>query len=86
MTVEELIEQLKEHEDLNASIACMIWTIDDVFHLPDFYDIDEEITTEIAEEVIEYLSNNNDADEGMSWDSLFYAYESIIEARSLDRT
>ena len=79
MTVKELIEHLQQFEDHDAPIAYMVWQLDDVFHLQQQMDLDENV--EVATEVINTMEKYKDASDGMSWDVLKTILYDVLEER-----
>ena len=57
--------------------AGLIWTVDDVMSLAEDKEI--KITKEQAIEVIESVGNNEDASEGISWDTIEWHLDDVLD-------
>ena len=73
------------HADLNPDeeIACILWTRPDVYEKTQEEYPDVVITDEIADEVLCRMDHKSDCENGMTWDSLEYHLEAVLQERNL---
>ncbi len=90
--VKDLKNHLDTYFKDDDVIAYQIWQVDDVLSLEEDYEegewnwggggeeeIAKKITKEIAEEVLEAVHDHQDAELGISWESLKCALDDILE-------
>ena len=76
---------IKNHSNLDPEedIACILWIRPDVFEKTQEKYPDVVITDEIADEVLCRMDNKSDCQYGMTWDTLEYHLEEVLQERNL---
>ena len=79
----------KEFVELHANltpdeeIACILWTRPDVYGKAEEEYPDVVMTNEIADEVLCRMDHKSDCENGMTWDSLEYHLEVVLNEKGL---
>jgi hypothetical protein len=68
--ISEVIEHLQQHQN-DDFVLCSLWYEDDV------RSVDASVTTEEARAVLSYAAENHDAEQGINWDTLDTALQTI---------
>ena len=76
-TVNELIKWLKKNYKGSEHVAYDLWVTDDIISLAK--DKGRKITKDKANEVIDAMDDNKDAEQGLTWDTMSYWFDEIIE-------
>jgi len=74
---------LHAHLDPEEEIAAIIWTRPDVFSKAQEEYPDIVITDEIADEVLNIMDRKSDCEIGITWSSLEYHLEEVLQERKL---
>ena len=78
MIVKKLIKDLQDNYNPYDTIAISLWGISDVYEAAELNDYDKEITEEQAKEVIEWVENHQDANDGINWDVVWMGIQETI--------
>lgn len=71
-TVKEVIDNLKKNHKDDEHVAVSIWTVDDVKSVIEERGLNK-VTDEEAGEILDTIHHKQDANDGISWDTLeFY--------------
>jgi len=73
-TIKEVISHLKKNYKLNDVIAISIWSVDDILECAD-----RKITKKQAEDILNIVNDNQDAELGINWDTLKEAIDYYFE-------
>ena len=79
----------KEFIDLHSNlspdeeIACILWTRPDVFEKAGEEYPNVVMTDEIADDVLGCMDRKSDCENGMTWDSLEYHLEAVLQELNL---
>ena len=76
MEVKEWIKVLKKM-DPEETICVHYWQIGDVLHMAE--EMDEKVTREEAQEILEEIEDNIDSEMGVSWTSIRCGIEDLIK-------
>jgi DNA-binding transcriptional ArsR family regulator len=76
---------LELHVNLTTDeeIACILWTRPDVYEKAEEEYPDVVMTDEIADEVLSRMDHTSDCENGMTWDSLEYHLEVVLNEMGL---
>ena len=76
MKVKEWIKVLSKL-DLQETICVHYWQIGDVLHMTE--EMDEKVTNDEAQEILEEIEDNIDSEMGVSWTTLRVNIEDLIK-------
>jgi Ca2+-binding EF-hand superfamily protein len=76
MKVKEWIKVLRKL-DPEESICVHYWQIGDVLHMAE--EMEEKVTKEEAQEILEEIEDNIDSEMGVSWTSIRVGIEDLIK-------
>jgi Ca2+-binding EF-hand superfamily protein len=76
MKVKECIKVLNKL-DPEETICVHYWQIGDVLHMAE--EMDEKVTNEEAQEILEEIEDNIDSEMGVSWTSIRVGIEDLIK-------
>ncbi|MEG0102031.1 MAG: hypothetical protein RR750_22095 [Citrobacter sp.] len=68
--ISEVIERLQQHQN-DDFVLCSLWYTDDVCSM------DTTVTPQEAEATLRHAANNHDAEQGINWDTLEAALDTI---------
>ena len=76
MKVKECIKVLKKL-DPEETICLHYWQIGDVLHMAE--EMEEKVTKDEAQEILEEIEDNIDSEMGVSWDNIRSGIEDLIK-------
>jgi hypothetical protein len=82
-TVNELIRKLKKNYKGTDHIAYDIWSTEDVISHAE--DNELKITKKQANDVIDEMENNKDAEQGLTWDMMDYWFKETLHMKDMEQ-